>query len=143
MLERSYGRRAAAIVDERRDSVLSVFNFDECLDESGFLRCPNRNRVDRVPELGAVGNQLVNGNIASADGSHDPMKVLGGGVAASEQGHFLAVEIRIRERNRVLDDADQHVSATVRHEFEAFFHGRLAACRVEYDIEPGTAGECA
>jgi hypothetical protein len=125
-LERSYGRRDAAIVDE-----------------SGFLRCPNWNRVDRGPELGTVRDQPVDGNIPAADRSHDPMEVLCGGVAASKQGHFLAMEIRIRERDRVFDDADQHVSATMSHEFEAPFHGSLAAGGVEHEIEAGTPGECA
>ncbi len=70
-----------------------------------------------------------------AHGRHDALEILRRGVAASEERHFLAVEIRIHERDRVLDHADEHVAAAMGDELETPFHRLPVARRVEYNIK--------
>src|SRR5580765_3025647 len=135
MLDRSYGSRAAGLAAESRWPRLLFANFDERLDQPGLLRRPKGDIADRVRKAGAVGDQAVDGDIASAHGRYDALEILGGGVTTSEQGHFLAVEIRIHEGDRVLDDAYEHVAAAMGHKLEALLHGRLVARSIKDHIK--------
>ena len=121
------GSRAAALAETGRGariaiqpiSISALISPVFCVAQSGMSRTASARC--------AMGDQAVDGNIAAADRRDDALKVLGGGVAAAEQGHFLAVEVRVREGDRLLDHADQHVAAAMGDEVEALLHAR--GCR--------------
>ena len=99
-----------------------------CVAQTGILRTASV-RLARWVIRRSTGTTPI------AYGRNHALKVFRGSVAASEEGHFLAVEIRIHERDRVLDHADEHVAAAVGDELETPFHGRLVARGVKYNIK--------
>ena len=58
-----------------------------------------------------------------------------------KQRHLLAMEVRILEGDRLLDDADEHVAAAMGDEVEALLHRPRLAGRVEDDVEAVAVGE--
>ena len=116
-------------------------DFDQRLDQSGLLGRPERDVATASARLVRWVIRRSTGTSPSRIAAMTRSKSSDGGVAASKQGHFLAVEIRIHEGDRVLDDADEHVAAAMGDEVEALLHRLPAARRVEDDIEAVAVGE--
>ena len=75
-------RRKIAV--ESCGSGISSVNFDNSLDEPGFLDCPDRNGGHGIRQARAMSDQAIDGYMPLAYGRDDALKVLAGGIAAGQ-----------------------------------------------------------
>src|SRR5437868_13741141 len=92
--ERSYGSRTELQAAERRAIVRASVNFEKGLEEPRLLSCPYGDIADRARKICPVRHQPRHWNSTVTDGGDDPPKILGCGVAAAQERHFLAMENR-------------------------------------------------
>ena len=84
MAERSYGKPVASVVAERRAPRAVSVNFDQRLDQSRLLGCPDGDVVYRFRQAGTVGDKAIDGHVPAANARNNPPEVFVGGVAATE-----------------------------------------------------------